>query len=91
MKGEPGAENNESLLNLFKERGFAHPAILEPDRTSHAAPIWIDGDAHHFLLNLAKVDMKGHNIDECPSVALTVIDSDDLYPTVDHKISRSIW
>ena len=74
MKPVPGTH-----LDILQKPSFANVATIDEDGTPQVTPVWIDYEDGHFLLNSAKGRKKDRNLRERPRVALTIVDSDNLY------------
>ncbi|RJQ80669.1 PPOX class F420-dependent oxidoreductase [Amycolatopsis panacis] len=53
-------------------------ATVRPDGRPHAVPLWYAVDGSDVLLNLSRDSVKGRNLDNTPTLALTV--HDDVAP-----------
>ena len=73
------AELTEQDLTLLKGRNFAHFVTLNEDGTPHVAPLWIDVDDGHVLVNSAVGRKKDRNIRRDPRVSVSIHAQDDPY------------
>ena len=69
----------DEYLDLFEKRIFAHLATLLPDGSPHLTPVWIDYDGQHLLVNTPQGTQKDRNMQERPSVAISIQDPDNPY------------
>jgi PPOX class probable F420-dependent enzyme len=69
----------DEYLDLFEKRIFAHLATLMPDGAPHVTPIWIDHDGQHLLVNTPQGTQKDRNMQERPTVAISMQDPDNPY------------
>ena len=69
----------EKYMDLFHKKAFANLATLMPDGTPQVTPVWCDYDGTHVLVNSAKGRRKDKNMQERPSVALSILDPDNAY------------
>jgi PPOX class probable F420-dependent enzyme len=64
---------------LLEARNFANVATLREDGTIHAAPVWVDVDDGHVVLNTAEGRVWPRNLERDPHVTLTVQNMDNPY------------
>ena len=69
----------EEYTGLFARGTYGHLATVGPDGRPHAAPVWIDYDGEHLLVNTARGRRKERNVVRNPAVGVSVIDPDDFY------------
>jgi len=69
----------EKYLDLFSKKAFANLATLMPDGSPQVTPVWCDFDGNRVIVNSARGRQKDRNIRRNPSVALSIIDSDNPY------------
>ena len=67
---------------LIEAKNLGHLATAMPDGSPHVAPVWIDRDDGHILVNTAEGRQKLKNIRRDPRVALDVVNADDPYEMV---------
>ena len=75
MTGRLSTADLELLLGM----NFGHFVTLNPDGSPHAAPVWIDADENHVLVNTAAGRVKDRNVRRDPRVAVSVHDQADPY------------
>ncbi len=81
----PRAERlSEQGIELLRERHIAILSTILPDGSPHATPLWVDvePDGTHILVNIPEGHVKLKNIDRDPRVAVTVVDSENHFRTV---------
>ena len=61
------------------QKAFAHLATLSPDGVPHVAPVWVDADGDHILINTARGRLKDRNMQRDKRVALSISDPDNPY------------
>ncbi len=61
---------------ILRKPNFGHLATLMPDGSPHVAPVWVDVDGDHVLVNTAVGRRKERNVRRDPRVALSVRDQD---------------
>jgi PPOX class probable F420-dependent enzyme len=64
---------------LLKGKNFAHFVTLNEDGSAHSAPLWIDVDDDHVLVNSAVGRKKDRNIRRDPRVVVSVHAQGDPY------------
>jgi PPOX class probable F420-dependent enzyme len=69
-------------IALLEEPQLAHVATVSPDGRPQVTPVWIDTDGEAVLFNTAKGRVKHRNIENNPSVAVSVADRNDFYRTL---------
>ena len=69
----------EKYLDLFHKKSFAQLATLMPDGSPHVAPVWVEYDGRHILINTAKGRVKDRNMRRDPRVGLDLLDPDNPY------------
>ena len=71
-------------IELLQERQIAILSTILPDGSPHATPVWVDvePDGTHILINVPEGHIKLKNIDRDPRVAVTVVDSENHFRTV---------
>jgi len=69
----------EKYLDLFHKKCFAQLATLMPDGSPHVAPVWVEYDGRHILINTAKGRVKDRNMRRDPRVGLDLLDPDNPY------------
>ena len=71
----------EAYQDLFEKDTFAHVVTMTPNGTPHATPVWIDYDAgdDRILVNTERHRRKARNVEEDPTVAVSMTDPDDPY------------
>jgi len=73
------AELTHHDLTLLRGKNFAHFVTLNQDGSAHVAPLWIDVDDGHVLVNSAVGRKKDRNIRRDPRVVVSVHGQDDPY------------
>src|SRR6266571_7978505 len=75
---------SENSVALLQEPHVAVLSTLLPDGSPHATPVWVDvePDGSHILINTGMGHQKFKNIERDPRVAITVVDSNDNWRTV---------
>lgn len=56
---------------------YGHLATLMPDGSPHVAPVWVDADGDHILVNSTESRLKTRNTRRDPRVALSVRRDED--------------
>ena len=71
-------------IELLLEKQVGVLSSILPDGSPHATPVWVDvePDGSHILVNTGMGHQKFKNIARDPRVALTVVDSNDNWRTV---------
>jgi PPOX class probable F420-dependent enzyme len=71
----------ESYHDLFEKPTIAHVVTMLPDGRPHATPVWVDYDvaADRVLVNTERGRRKAKNVEQNPSVAVSMTDPDDPY------------
>jgi PPOX class probable F420-dependent enzyme len=71
----------EEYHDLFDRPTIAHVVTLFPDGRPHATPVWIDYDAgeDRLLVNTERGRRKTRNVEQNPTVAVSMTDPDDPY------------
>jgi len=70
----------DEYLDLLTEKtAFAHLATKSEDGSLQSTPVWIDFDGDHVVVNTARGRLKDQNLQERPTVALSIHDPDDPY------------
>lgn len=71
----------ESFHDLFEKATFAHVTTMFPDDRPHTTPVWIDYDIedNRILVNTERHRRKARNVDENPTVSVSMTDPDDPY------------
>jgi PPOX class probable F420-dependent enzyme len=70
----------DAFLDLLQQKkAFAHLATLMPDGSPQVTPVWFDYADGVIRVNTAKGRVKARNMQERPSVALSISDPDDPY------------
>jgi PPOX class probable F420-dependent enzyme len=64
----------EKYLDLFQKKSFAQLATLMPDGSPHVAPVWVEYDGKHILINTAKGRVKDRNMRRDPRVGIDLLD-----------------
>lgn len=72
----------DDYASLFHSKSFAHFATLMADGTPHVAPVWIDYQDDHVLVNSAVGRLKDRNVRANPAVSLSVSDPENPYRTI---------
>lgn len=74
----------ERGIELLLEKQVGVLSTILPDGSPHATPVWVDvePDGSHILINTGIGHQKFKNIERDPRVALTVVDSNDNWRTV---------
>jgi PPOX class probable F420-dependent enzyme len=71
----------KSYHDLFEKPTIAHVVTMLPDRRPHATPVWVGYDvaADRVLVNTERGRRKAKNVEQNPSVAVSMTDPDDPY------------
>jgi PPOX class probable F420-dependent enzyme len=70
----------DAFLDLLQQKkAFAHLATLMPDGSPQVTPVWFDYKDGLIRVNTAKGRVKARNMQERPSVALSIADPDNAY------------
>ncbi|MFQ3293418.1 MAG: PPOX class probable F420-dependent enzyme [Halobacteriales archaeon] len=71
----------DSFLDLFEQKSFAHFATVMPDGTPQVTPVWVDYDEtdDRVLVNTMQGRQKERNVQRQSKVGLSIIDPDDPY------------
>jgi PPOX class probable F420-dependent enzyme len=64
---------------LTTKKAFAHVATVMPDGSPQVTPVWIDYDGEYVLVNSAAGRRKDKNMEERPTIALSILDPDNNY------------
>lgn len=77
-KLSPGA------VKLLKERQVALIATVMKDGSPQMTPVWVDADedGSHVIINTRDDNLKTKNFDRDPRVAITVVDSENMWRLV---------
>lgn len=62
-----------------ESKAFAFLATTMPDGSPQVSPVWFNTDGEHIVINSARGRVKDKNIRARPQVALSIIDMDDPY------------
>lgn len=63
-------------------KNIGNLATLMPDGSPHVAPVWVDLEDNHILVNTAEGRQKVKNIRRDPRVAIDVLDSENPYEMI---------
>lgn len=77
-----GIEMPDKAKELILAKNLGNLATLMPDGSPHVAPVWVDLEDGHVLVNTAEGRQKVKNIRHDPRVALDVVNSENLYEMV---------
>lgn len=69
----------EEFADLFEKRAFGFVASLLPDGAPHVAPVWVDYDGTHLLVNTVEGSRKERNLRGDPRIAVAIADPDQPY------------
>ena len=69
----------EKYADLFQKKAFAQLATLMPDGSPHVAPVWVDYDGSHIVINSAKGRVKDRNMRRDPRIGMDLLDPDNPY------------
>ncbi len=69
----------DKFKDLFQKKAFAQFATLMPDGSPHVAPVWVDYDGRHILVNSAKGRVKDRNVRRDPRVGLDLVNPENPY------------
>ena len=72
----------QKQVALLKEPHLAEFVTLNRDGSPHIAPVWVDTDGTHVMINTAEGRVKGKNIRRDPRVAVGVYDPKAPYARV---------
>ncbi len=72
----------DKFLDLFEKKALAHVATLMPDGSPQITPVWVDYDGEHIRINSATGRQKDLNMRRNPKVAVSIVDPDDNYHTL---------
>ncbi|HEY2140581.1 MAG TPA: PPOX class F420-dependent oxidoreductase [Solirubrobacteraceae bacterium] len=67
---------------LLQAKNFCHVATLRPDGSIHGAPVWVDVQDGHPVLNTAEGRAWPRNLERDPRVTLTVQNMENPYEYV---------
>lgn len=73
----------EDFKNLMDKKGFAHLATIGPKGEPHTSPVWYDFDGENVLVSHTKERQKFANVQRDPRVALSILDPDDPYRSLE--------
>jgi PPOX class probable F420-dependent enzyme len=73
---------NEDAQRFLEEPNLAHFVTLMKDGSPQVTPLWIDHDGEHVLMNTALGRQKPLNIERDPRVAVSVVDKDNPFRTL---------
>ena len=69
----------ESHADILDKPSLAHLSTLMGDGSPHTAPVWIDTDKGHVVVNSAEGRVKDRNIRRDPRVSLSLTDPENPY------------
>jgi PPOX class probable F420-dependent enzyme len=71
-------------VKLLQEKQLAVIATIMPDGSPQTTPVWVDvePDGSHILINTVASHIKANNINRDPRVAVTVVDSQNVWRCV---------
>ncbi|MEM7437554.1 MAG: PPOX class F420-dependent oxidoreductase [Myxococcota bacterium] len=69
----------ETHADILDKPAFAHLSTIMADGSPHTAPVWIDTDGGHIVVNSAEGRLKDRNIRRDPRVSLSLTDPDNPY------------
>jgi PPOX class probable F420-dependent enzyme len=72
----------EAARKLIEGKNLANFVTLMKDGAPQVTPLWVDHDGTHVLLNTAEGRQKPRNLERDKRVALSIVDSADLYTYV---------
>src|SRR5262249_45958274 len=64
---------------LKQKKPLAHLATVMADGSPQVTPVWFDWDGTHIRVNSAKGRIKDRNMRARPTVALSIVDPDNVY------------
>jgi len=64
---------------LLRKKAFGHLATVMPDGSPQVTPVWFEYRDGLFRVNALKGSVKVRNMQERPSVALSILDPDEPY------------
>lgn len=76
------AELTDEIKALLDEPNLAHFVTLMPNGSPQVTALWIDHDGTHILMNTALGRQKPRNIERDPRVAVSVVDRNNNYRSV---------
>ena len=76
------AELPDDVRKLFEDKHFWHIATVNPDGSPQSTPMWVSLRDGKILLNTALGRRKTRNIENDPRVALSLIDPDNPYKSL---------
>ena len=82
MPAKPHDKLTEKQIALLKEPHLAQFVTINKDGSPHIAPLWIDTDGTHVIVNTAEGRVKVRNIRRDPRVAVGVFDAAKSYARV---------
>ena len=82
MPIKPPAKLTEKQIALLKEPHLAQLVTINKDGSAHIAPLWIDTDGTHIIVNTADGRVKVRNIRRDPRVAVGIFDAAKSYSRV---------
>jgi PPOX class probable F420-dependent enzyme len=75
-------ELTEAAKKLIEGQNLANFVTLMKDGSPQVTPLWVDHDGTHVLLNTAEGRQKPRNLERDKRVAMSIVDSDNLYEYV---------
>src|SRR5262245_22574378 len=72
----------EGVQKMFKAKNFGHLATLMKDGSPHVAPVWVDCDEHHILVNTVEGHIKVNNVQRDPRVAISITNQENPYQRI---------
>ena len=76
------AELPEGVRHLIEQPNLAHMVTLMKDGSPQVTPLWVDHDGRYVLINTAEGRQKPRNIRRDPRVAISIVDRDSNYHTL---------
>src|SRR5690242_10233817 len=71
--------NNPKVQRILQSKGFAHLATIGPNGEPQSSPMWFLWDGEHIRFTHTSVRQKFQNIKRNQRVAISIVDTDDLY------------
>ena len=69
----------ETHADILDKPAFAHLSTLMSDGSPHTAPVWVDTDEGHIVVNSAEGRLKDRNIRRDARVSLSMTDPENPY------------
>ena len=73
----------ESHLDILQSTTLAHVATIGPKGEPQVTPVWFVWDGTHILFSMNKVRQKYRNLVREPRIALSLVDPNNLYRSIE--------